>query len=108
MPAVVISSRMGSGSRAGDLSGRHGGQGTGLSCPACGAPLDPGMTPLDSIVICCACCATLLWDGTFSLAEPTLLASLPARDRARLQALTEAQRARLDGLEPSDRRGGRC
>jgi hypothetical protein len=62
-------------------------------CPACGAELDAGVTPPDSIVVCSRCCATLLWDGTFSIATAEQIEGLPIRDRARLAAIVAAQGA---------------
>jgi hypothetical protein len=63
------------------------------ACPACGTELDAGVTPRDSIVICTRCCATLFWDGMFSIATAEQLDCLPSRDRARLHAMLAAQHA---------------
>jgi hypothetical protein len=73
----------------------QGGPAESTSCPACGAALSAGTTPLQSIVICATCCATLMWDGSFSVATNAQLDSLSPRDRARLYALAAAQRARI-------------
>jgi hypothetical protein len=68
------------------------------ACPACGAALSAGATPVQSIVICATCCTTLFWDGAFSVATRAQIEALPPRDQARLLALAEAQRARIAAL----------
>jgi hypothetical protein len=70
-------------------------------CPACRAELDAGSTPLDSIVVCTHCCATLLWDGTFSIAGAEQIECLAIQDRARLHAVVAAQWARNQARKPN-------
>jgi hypothetical protein len=64
------------------------------ACPACGAELHAGTTPLHSIVLCARCCAALLWDGWYTLVTAEQIDRLSERDRHRLYSLAALQRAR--------------
>lgn len=65
-------------------------------CPACGAALPVGVVPARSIVLCARCCATLLWDGVYSLVTEADIAALKDEDRARLVALSAAQHVNIE------------